>query len=278
MKAKKSLGQHFLTSEAAVHHMVTASGAQNGDTVLEIGPGKGVLTKALLATGAQVIAVEKDYTLIPVLEEKFKTEIENKQLTLIHGDILKFDITTLKINQSKGSTLQSNSKGRTLLTFKVVANIPYYITGEIMRLFLESNTQPESMTLLVQKEVAERIVARDKKESVLSLSIKLFGTPSVICIVKRGSFFPIPNVDSAIIHIADISQKNISEFTAVQFFTAVKAGFAHKRKKLISNLESVYKKSTLTHAFSKLSLNQNTRSEEVSSSLWINLIQILNYH
>ena len=296
MKAKKSLGQHFLTSEAAVHHMVTASGAQNGDTVLEIGPGKGVLTKALLATGAQVIAVEKDYTLIPLLEEKFKTETENTQLILIHEDILKFDITTLKISQPKGLTLQSNSKGRTLLTFKVVANIPYYITGEIMRLFLESNTQPESMTLLVQKEVAERIVGIKRKkakpqtkkdsevarfaqgefrESILSLSVKLFGTPSLVSVVKRGSFFPIPNVDSAIIHIADISHKHISGFTISQFFTAIKAGFAHKRKKLISNLESVYEKSALAHAFSELSLDTNLRSEDLSLSTWVTLVQKL---
>lgn len=259
MKAKKSLGQHFLTSTAAVHHMVTASGAKYGDTVLEIGPGKGVLTKALLATGAFVIVVEKDDRMIPVLSETFATEIENKQLTVVSGDILTVDLT--KILSPRG----------TLGEYSVVANIPYYITGEIMRLFLEHEYQPKSMTLLVQKEVAERIVARDKKESVLSLSVKAFGEPSLVSVVKRGSFFPIPNVDSAIIHIADISRTKLGSVSPEHFFVTVKTGLAHKRKILISNLKDEYTKDTLSRAFAKLSLPENVRGEDLDISTWINL-------
>lgn len=254
MKAKKSLGQHFLTSEAAVHHMVTASGVGKGDMVLEIGPGKGVLTKALLATGASVLVVEKDERMIPVLSETFAKEISTKQLTLVFGDILETDIS--KLVKSK--------------PYSVVANIPYYITGEIMRLFLEHKHSPKSMTLLVQKEVAERIVARDKKESVLSLSVKAFGTPSLVSVVKRGSFFPIPNVDSAIIHIEVRSQ--ISDVREREkFFKVVKAGLAHKRKILISNLKDLYAKDTLSRAFAKLSLPLNVRGEDLDISTWIQL-------
>jgi 16S rRNA (adenine1518-N6/adenine1519-N6)-dimethyltransferase len=260
MKAKKSLGQHFLTSEAAVYHMVQASLAKKGDTVLEIGPGKGVLTKALLATGASVIVVEKDERMIPVLSETFATEIDDKQLNVIPGDILETDISKI-IGENQ---------------YRVVANIPYYITGEIMRLFLEHITQPKNMTLLVQKEVAERIVARDKKESVLSLSIKAFGVPSLVSVVKRGSFFPIPNVDSAIIHIADISRTKLGDVAPEHFFSVVKTGLAHKRKILISNLKECFAKDTLSDAFAKLSISENVRGEDLDISTWINLARELN--
>jgi 16S rRNA (adenine1518-N6/adenine1519-N6)-dimethyltransferase len=254
MQAKKSLGQHFLTSEAAVYHMVTASGAKKGDMVLEIGPGKGVLTKALLATGTSVVVVEKDDRMIPVLSETFSTDIENKQLAIVPGDILEVDISKIVNNP-----------------YSVVANIPYYITGEIMRLFLEHTHQPTSMTLLIQKEVAERIIARDKKESILSLSVKAFGTPSLVSVVKKGSFFPIPNVDSAIIHIADISKNTLGTVTPEHFFTVVKTGLSHKRKILISNLKELYAKDTLSRAFAELSLSEDVRGEDMNISTWINL-------
>lgn len=260
MKAKKSLGQHFLTSTAAVHHMITASGAHMGDTVIEIGPGKGVLTSALLETGASVIVIEKDDRMIPVLNETFAEEIKTGQLTVIHGDVLE-------------SNIESITKNR---PYKIIANIPYYITGEIMRLFLEHTHQPESMTLLVQKEVAERIVARDGKESILSLSVKAFGTPSLISVVKKGSFFPIPNVDSAIIHIANISNKTLSGVNPQLFFTLIKTGLAHKRKILISNLKELYTKDTLSRAFAELSLSEDVRGEDMNISTWINLASKLN--
>ncbi len=261
MKAKKSLGQHFLTSEAAVHHIVTASGAKKGDTILEIGPGKGVLTKALLATGASVAVVEKDDRMVPVLSETFVQEIKDGQLTIIHGDILTTNIEKILSEP-----------------YSVVANIPYYITGEIMRLFLEHNHQPKSMTLLVQKEVAERIVARDKKESVLSLSVKAFGAPSLISVVKKGSFFPIPNVDSAIIHIADISRTKLGTVSPEHFFAVVKTGLAHKRKILISNLKDLYTKDTLSRVFAELSLSEDVRGEDLDVSTWINLSRILQQY
>lgn len=260
MYAKKSLGQNFLTSTAAVHHMVTASNAQKGDIVLEIGPGKGALTTALLETGAHVIVVEKDDRMIPLLSETFSDKIEAGQLTLIHGDILETDISLITQNRP----------------YKVIANIPYYITGEILRLFLEHTQQPISMTLLVQKEVAERIIAKDKKESILSLSVKAFGTPSLVAVVKRGSFFPIPNVDSAIIHIADISKNTLGDMTPLHFFTIVKAGFSHKRKILISNLKELYTKDTLSRVFTELSLSEDVRGEDLDISTWINLASKLH--
>src|SRR3990167_5903415 len=171
MRAKKSLGQHFLKSERALRTMVEAGKVTKEDTVLEIGPGRGVLTEKLLAVGCQVIAVEKDDGLFELLEQKFAKEIASSKLTLIHDDILNFK---LKIEN-----------------YKLVANIPYNITGAILKKILETDYQPETMVLLVQKEVAERIVGKrgsraSTKESILSISVKAYGIPRYVETVKAG--------------------------------------------------------------------------------------------
>ncbi|MEK9184223.1 MAG: rRNA adenine dimethyltransferase family protein, partial [Patescibacteria group bacterium] len=157
MFAKKSLGQNFLMHQQTADRIVHAAELPADATVLEIGPGTGMLTRALLAKGGKVIAVEADHTLVEGLKETFKRELEEGRLELIHADIRSFDSSILP------------------QPYHLVANIPYYITGEIIRTFLSGSHKPSSMTLLVQKEVAERIV-RDPKESLLSLSVKAYGT------------------------------------------------------------------------------------------------------
>jgi 16S rRNA (adenine1518-N6/adenine1519-N6)-dimethyltransferase len=265
MQHKKSLGQNFLKSKGAIAKMVEVSGMRKGEAVLEIGPGLGVLTEALLATGANVVAVEKDDRLIPVLQEKFKKEISSNQLTLIHDDILELEILNLKLKK-----------------YKVIANIPYYITGQIIRKFLEAENQPSSMTLLLQKEVAERIVAKDGKESLLSLSVKAYGGPKYVQTVKRGSFIPVPKVDSSIVHIANISRKNFDVVTTPkkfeqQFFALIHAGFAHKRKQLLPNLSALYSKDILRGTFEKLSIPLKTRAEDVVLQKWLDLSLYLTH-
>lgn len=259
MKAKKSLGQHFLTSTKAVNKMVTSSNIGKDDTVLEIGPGKGVLTSALLLSGAKVVAVEKDDLLIPLLTEKYKKEISSGKLTLIHGDIL--DLNLSEILPKK---------------YSLVANIPYYITGQIIRMFLEAENQPESITVLVQKEVAERIVAKDKKESILSISVKAYGIPSYEMTVPRGSFSPAPNVDSAIIKISNISKKNFSKIGEKEFFDIIHAGFAHKRKQLLPNLTELFPREIIQKAFEKNNIPLTARGEDVDIETWISLCQTLD--
>lgn len=254
-KPKKSLGQHFLTSQGALSTMIDASNLAGDDIVVEIGPGRGILTEKLLVFVGKVIAVEKDASLISLLKEKFAKEIASGKLILIEGDVLKFDIDSI------------NSP------YKLIANIPYYITGEIIRKFLTAKYKPKSMTLLVQKEVVERIVARDGKESILSLSVKFFGTPKYIKTVKRGSFNPPPKVDSAVIKIEVRDTRH--ETQEKDFFRLVKMGFKSKRKKLISNLSALYEKEKLTSAFTKLSLNENTRAEDVQLSKWLELLEML---
>lgn len=232
--AKKSLGQNFLNSEGALLRMCDAADVRTGDVILEIGPGRGALTKKLITAGATVIAIEKDRELIEPLTELFSKEIAAGKLLLVEGDALTIDVTEL-LTQA-GAT-----------TYKLVANIPYYITGALIERYLSTEPRPTSATILVQKEVAERVVARDSKESILSIAVKAYGTPAYVETVKRGSFTPAPKVDSAILHIANISTDRFTEAGVSEqvFFNIVKAGFAHKRKHLGSNLKEIVSKETL---------------------------------
>lgn len=240
-----------------ISDIVSSANIHADDFVLEIGPGEGILTRGLLATGAHVIAVEKDDRLISVLEEKFKEEIASGKFELIHADILNF------------------TPPNTGQKFKIVANIPYYITGQIIRMFLESNNQPESMTLLIQKEVVDRIIARDNKESLLSLSVKVFGEPKLVRVVGRGAFSPQPNVDSAVLHIGNISKKKLDGVSEKFFFKVLHAGFAHKRKQLLPNLSELFPKEILTEAFVKCNIPPKSRAEDVPLEKWITLCKNL---
>ncbi len=255
MEKKKSLGQHFLTSPHYLAMIADAAEISQGETVLEIGPGEGALTRELLARGAVVIAIEKDHRLIPLLQETFAKEIEEKKLFLTEGDILAFDIATLEIAKSQ---------------YKLVANIPYYITGAILEKFLSARHQPSSAVVLVQKEVAERI-AREKKESMLSLSVKVYGEPKYIKTVPAGAFSPPPEVDSAILAIQNISRKNFANAEQEKkFFEIVRAGFAHKRKLLVRNLEAVLgenSKKTLERA----GIPATARAEDVELKSWVSM-------
>ena len=257
MRAKKSLGQHFLTSQHVLKKIITAANLRPSDTVLEIGPGKGILTKALLQTAARVVAVEKDAVLAAYLADIFSHQISDKQLTLVSGDILDFDLSLYKLTPG---------------TYKVVANIPYYITGVFFRRFLSSATYPESMTLLVQKEVAERIIAKTGKESLFSISVKVYGTPKQVGVVRAGNFSPPPKVDSAILTITDISKSQFNDIDEQSFFTVLHAGFAHKRKQLATNFglaNMLAPEKMCTHC----TIPPSVRAEDLSVRHWICLAQ-----
>lgn len=254
--AKKSMGQNFLKSAEALRKMCEAGEVNDRDTIVEIGPGKGALTEKLLERAQKVIAVEKDRDLIDILSEKFEEEIKNGKLLLLNDNILYFEPS--KYGLKEGG-------------YKVIANIPYNITGAIIKRFLSEVTKPSIMTLLVQKEVAERIVARDNKESILSLSVKAYGTPRYIMKVHKRFFSPAPKVDSAIISINNISNsylkdKNIED----SFFRIIKAAFAHKRKVLRKNLEEIEKDSKkIDEVMVKLDIDPKSRAEDVKFDKWI---------
>jgi len=255
MYKKKSLGQHFLHNPHYLEAVAQAAGITKDDRVVEIGPGEGALTKVLLAKGAHVVAVEKDSRLISVLHETFAQEIQSGQLEVVEGDALQFDISKHLVNKKGG--------------YKAVGNIPYYITGALMRKYLTDALQPTTLVFLIQKEVAERI-ARSKKESLLSLSVKAYSTPRYIKTVPRGAFTPPPAVDSAILLVSDISRNNFSSaMHEERFFQLLHAGFAQKRKLLKRNVESVLREpeAALKHA----GISLTARAEDVSLKQWLEL-------
>lgn len=256
MKAKKTLGQNFLKSKKFLNEIIKAGNLSANDFVLEIGPGKGSLTEKILESGAKVLAIEKDRRLIDFLKEKFEKEISSDRFKIIEGDILDFDISNLP-------------------KYKLIANIPYYITGQIIEKFLENNNQPELAVLLVQKEVADRIVARDNKESILSNAIKIYCQPKYICKVPARFFSPAPKVDSAIILFEKITKDNFikNQINEKNFFEILKAGFSHKRKVLISNLRKTIKNDTknIDVVFEKLNIDPKIRAENLKICDWINI-------
>jgi 16S rRNA (adenine1518-N6/adenine1519-N6)-dimethyltransferase len=226
---KKSLGQNFLKSEKAFRDIIDSAQIKKDEWILEIGPGLGALTEKLLGSGARVVAIEKDKNLIDILNKKFEQETKEGRFFLIEQDALLFNISV--------SPIQNNE-------YKLVANIPYYITGEILRLALSVWRQPKKIVLMLQKEVAKRICATDKRESLLSISVKIFGEPKIISTVKAGSFVPAPKVDSAILEIDHLSKEKLAGLEEKIFFLIVKAGFAHKRKMLGGNLKTILQEKT----------------------------------
>jgi 16S rRNA (adenine1518-N6/adenine1519-N6)-dimethyltransferase len=254
MYKKKSLGQHFLKSAAYLRAIADAADIAEGDRVLEIGPGEGVLTKELLSRGAVVHAVEKDHRLIPMLEITFEQEIKTKKFQITEGDALEID---------PGALVGEGP-------YKLVANIPYYITGALFKKFLSGAHQPSTLVFLVQKEVAERI-ARSKKESILSLSVKAYGDVKYVKTVPAGAFAPPPDVDSAILAVHHISKKNFVDAAHEdRFFELVKAGFAQKRKLLKRNLDPVLRKE-VAEVFRHVDIPENARAEDVSLRQWLEL-------
>ena len=266
-KAKKSLGQNFLKSVLAINKIIEAGEITKEDTILEIGPGKGVLTEKLLEKAGRVIAVEKDKDLIELLSEKFKEEIEKGKLVLLNKDILEVQVKDLNF-------LTANKKFFSF-PYKIIANIPYNITGAILEKFLTEENKPERMVLMVQKEVAERIVAKDKKESLLSISVKLYGNPKIIMKVPKRYFSPSPKVDSAVILISDISNKKLEEnkINEKRFWQILHSGFAHKRKILLSNLKKDYLEIDFLSVFKKNNIKDKARAEELRLDYWINILK-----
>lgn len=267
MRAKKHLGQHFLTSEKALRQMIEAGNVKQGDTVLEIGPGKGALTRHLLAQGAHVVAVEMDPDMIAFLSTQYAEEMRSGALTLIEGDIL---------NEETLQTIAPLLVSSPRASFTLIANIPYYITGEIIRTFLSGTLQPLTMTLLVQKEVAERI-ARDQKESVLSLSVKAYGAPTYVATVPKGAFTPAPSVDSAILHIAHISRSLFEKNMLAErdFFHVVKTGLGSRRKMLRGLLVKKWGEHAVDTAFAHTHIPHTARGEDVHVTTWMQLSALL---
>jgi 16S rRNA (adenine1518-N6/adenine1519-N6)-dimethyltransferase len=257
----ENLGQHFLDDKNVLADIITAGELSSEDIVLEVGPGEGVLTQELLKKARRVVAVEKDPALARELQARFKKEIADGSLEVVPADIRDLDIA-------------NNLKA---MSYKLVANIPYYLTGQLFQQVLTAENQPKVVVLLVQKEVAERIIATDGKESILSLSVKVFGAPEIIRTVDRKSFTPPPKVDSAILKISDISRSFFKDIDESEFFALIKRGFAHKRKTLANNLatDPRFNKERVETALENIDTKKNIRAEKLGLQEWKSLYENL---
>ena len=217
LRPRKGLGQNFLQDDAALRDIVRSAAIAPADHILEIGAGLGSLTRYLALAGQSVTAVELDKALLPAL----KTVVAPyKNVRLVQGDILQLNPAELMKSPE----------------YLVVANIPYYITSAVLRHLLESGRHPRRLVLTVQEEVAERICAKPGKMSLLSLSVQVYGTPSVMGYISAEAFYPAPNVDSAVLRVEILPEAVIPATMLDRFFTLIKAGFSQKRKTLRNSL------------------------------------------
>lgn len=254
LSPKKSLGQHFLRCRWVVSTLLKAADVSPRDTVLEIGPGTGVLTHALSSSAQKVIAVEKD--------ERIAQELEN---VLSKQDIRNVDIV-------KADILAQLPRLR-LGNVKIVANIPYYITSRLLRALLEAPQKPKLIALTIQKEVAERITAKPPHMNLLALSVQAYGKPKIIKKVPAECFSPKPKVDSSIIVISDISddffrKNNISE---TKFFEIVRYAFSQKRKTILTSLKKLIPELTPL-ILEKLAIKKTARPQELSLEQWAHIV------
>ena len=259
LKPKKRLGQVFLKNKAFLSKIIKAGEISSKDVILEIGPGTGVLTEALLQTRARVIAIEKDPQLVQFLKNHFR---DNPNLKIIQGDIRDL------LNSNSQFPI---SKQITNSNYKVVGNIPYYLASHLIQLLLELKHQPKVIILMIQKEVAQRIIAQPPQMNLLAAAVQFYSQPKIICFVPKSAFWPQPKVDSAIIKLIPMPFPRKRES---QFFQIVKAGFSHPRKLLISNLSQNLKipKNQLQTIFQNNNLSLNSRAQNLSISKWEKLV------
>ncbi len=251
MMTKKRLGQHWLSDRSTLEDIVDFANVSQPDTVLEVGPGLGTLTEHIKKRAGKVIAVEYDDELSLPLSAKYA----NTNVTVIPDDILQFDLGTLPKN------------------YKVVANIPYYLTSNLLRRLLESKNPPLSMTMLVQKEVAERIAAKPGAMSVLAVSVQFYCDVTLGPVVQAHLFTPPPKVDSQVIKLDYRNKPLFENVDTKQFFDIVKAGFSERRKKLRSSLSGGLgiEKSQAEELLEKASIDPNKRAQELSLDEWKSL-------
>ncbi|MBI2041413.1 MAG: ribosomal RNA small subunit methyltransferase A [Candidatus Nealsonbacteria bacterium] len=289
-KPSRGLGQNFLTDKAAIRKIVEAADLQPDDVVLEIGPGLGVLTQELAKRTKKVIAVEKDRNMVEILKETLK---DFKNVEIIYGDILKLvpgnsKSEALNPKQYLNSNFQNSKRGLDLKfgildlfrisnlefsAFKVVGNLPFYLTAHLIRQLLENvEAKPTDMTLVVQKEVAQRICAKPPDLNLLAVSVQFYAEPKIISYISRNSFWPSPEVDAAILKIISKPQ-DLQRPDVRKFFKIVKAGFSQPRKQLINNLSRGLDagKEKIGEWLMENNIQPTQRAETLSIDDWRNL-------
>lgn len=252
--AKKNLGQHWLADTYSLQAMIKAANVQPGDVVLEIGPGTGTLTDELLAAGAEIIALEFDASRVRELERKYKERLSS-EIFIQEGDIRSYDLTNMPED------------------YKIVANIPYYLTAYLLRKLINNDHKPTVAALLVQKEVAERVCAQPGNLSQLAVLTQIFYEPTLDILVPSHLFTPPPKVDSQILVLCRRRVPAIA--VSSELFTVIKAGFSEKRKKLRTSLSGgLHVSKVVAEALlTSVQVDPNKRAQELRLDEWAKLAQ-----
>lgn len=263
--ANKNFGQNFLIDENVVENIVMSSEVNKNDLVIEIGPGLGTLTSLLLEKAGKVICVELDKKMLEILNDRFSLY---NNFELINDDILKVDLQALISNNSEFENV------------KVVANLPYYITTPIIMKLLENKLDLKSITVMVQKEVAQRLVEtpRGKETGAITYSINYYTNPELVLDVSKDSFIPSPKVDSAVIKLNILQKPKIQVKNEELFFKVIKCAFMQKRKTLINSLSNsgISNKENLENILNELGLDSRIRAEQLTLEQFGNLSDKLN--
>lgn len=269
IKAKKHLWQNFLKNKKILWSIV-GENTLSDKHILEIGPGPWDLTEMILAQSPHTLdLIELDGDMLPILEKRFSSE----NITIYHLDVLQVNITQGVYKKSTGVTIGEWNRIQ-YPTYHVYGNIPYYITSPILRHFLyEVDFLPETITVTMQKEVADRILARDEKHSVLSLSCQLMADVEKMCDISPNNFVPAPKVWSTCLKF---TLKNTDKKSMKKVLSIVERGFSQKRKKLISNLGQSFPKTKLSESFRILWIDENARAEELTKEAWVGLSELLS--
>jgi 16S rRNA (adenine1518-N6/adenine1519-N6)-dimethyltransferase len=232
--------------------------------VLEIGPGLGVLTHRLAALAGRVTAVELDDRLIALLEDQFAEQVN---VGIVHGDILALDPAKLTIDNCQLS----------IVNYKVVANLPYYITSPVLRHLLEATRPPELAVVMVQKEVAERVCASPGQMSILAVSVQFYAEPSLVAVVPASAFYPQPKVDSAVLRLVTRPQPAVPDVDPAHYFRVVKAGFSQKRKQLLNSLSGGLQRSKqqARKACEAADIDPQRRAQTLSLEEWGRLARMI---
>ncbi len=251
LHAKKSLGQNFLVDEGALEKVAAAADLNAEDEVLEIGPGLGSLTRHLASAARRVVAVELDNALLPALESVVG---RYPNVEIISGDILSLHPSSFTLQPS----------------YKVVANIPYYITSAVIRHLLEAETRPALIVLTVQREVAERICAGPGDMSLLAVSVQFYAAPRIVARIAAGAFYPKPEIDSAVLRLEVLPHPAVSISDPNHFFRVVKAGFSQKRKQLRNALSGGLRMeaATVEALMARAGLDPKRRAETLTLEEW----------
>jgi len=267
IRPSKGLGQNFLLDQRVIDRIVQASEVGPQDNVLEVGPGVGILTERLAEQGANVVCVELDRKMVAILKET----LQGRALVhIVEDDILRIDpVDTL--TQILGLPNAEE------LQYKVVANLPYYITSAALRHLLTARVRPQILTVMVQKEVADRIVAEAGNLSLLAISVQVFGTPERICRVPAGAFYPRPQVDSAIVRVRMLPEPRVPHEELASFFRVVTAGFGQKRKQLHNSLSHnlSLEHNLVLSALGRAGISPDRRPQTCSIEEWAALARAL---